>query len=634
MIRYFILGLLLAPLSRPVVAAERPNILWISTEDIGVHLGCYGDPHAITPRLDELARQGWLYENAFTAAPVCSPNRSAIITGIFPTTLGTQHMRSGGEGTHVSRKPILPEGLHCFTEYMRRAGYYCTNNAKQDYNFVTPKAAWDESSNTAHWKGRPDTSQPFFAVFNFTGTHEGSVRADKSKHLRNISALTEDQRQDPTEINPPPYHPNTRLVREQWANYYENITALDYYVGRLLEELHNEGVADNTIVFFWSDHGAGLPRCKRWPYDSGTHVPLVMYVPPEIRKDADFPHPGARIEDLVSSVDLAPTMLRIAGLDIPQAMQGRSILHDPAPTYVFSVRDRMDERYDLVRTVRTATARYTLNYMPWLPYNQFLNTAEKSPVRQELYRGVKEGTLPNTAWWFDAEAKPIDELYVLSDDPHEVKNLADDPLHGVTVKRMSRLLTEVVSQTRDTGMIPEPALWRLEKHHGHRSRIYDAWETSGTATFEELHNLVRSVGRSDPKSRERFLLLTKHELSPFRYWAAIGLCQLGARDKDTKESFRRLLNDPVGEVRIVAAEALVRDDSSNDDALSALIEELGSDEEWVRLHAAIALDRLDEKARPAISKLRRAVMDKENKYVARVANRALNQLEGTSRDVR
>lgn len=629
-----LLALLLAPFAAPLSAAEQPNILWISTEDISAHLGCYGDPHAITPRLDELARDGWLYENAFTVAPVCAANRSAIITGVYSTTLGTQHMRAGGEGKTFSHKPRLPAGVRCFPEYLRRAGYYCTNNAKEDYNFITPKAAWDDSSRRAHWKNRPDPDQPFFAVFNFGGTHEGSVRADKSKHAKNIASLTEGQLQNPDEILPPPYHPDTPVVRQQWANYYENITALDYWAGNLLDELEAAGVADNTIVLFWSDHGAGVPRCKRWPYDSGTHVPVIMYVPPALRKTLPCPEAGSRIPGMVSSIDFAPTTLRLAGLDVPAVMDGRSLLNDPAPEYVFSFRGRMDERYDMVRTIRTKTARYTRNYMPWLPYNQYLNTAEKSPVRQELYRAQAEGALPETAWWFASEHKPVEELYLIADDPHEVHNLAGLAHDQSTLEQLSALLEQKVADTRDTGLIPEPALWRLEKQHGHRSRIYDAWETSGTATFEQLHELARDAGRADPANRDRFLTLTEHPLSPFRYWAAVGLRLTGEQDPASEEALRQLLDDPAGEVRIAAAEALATVYSKPADALPVLTEQLASDEEWVRLYAAIALDHLDEQARPAIPQLKEALQDQENKYVVRVANHALNQLEQTDRDVK
>ncbi len=249
----------------PAREKSRPNILWISTEDIGPHLGCYGDPHAVTPTLDGLAAKGVLYKNAFTTAGVCAPNRSSIITGVYPTTLGTHPMRTGGSGVERSIPAKLPKNVRFFTEYIREAGYYCTNNSKTDYQVKTPKDAWDESSNTAHWKNRPHEDTPFFAVFNYKGTHEGSVRSDPERFSRLTRRLTPEQRQDADQLTTlPPFHPDTPIVRRQWQKYYELLTGLDYWVQDLLNEVEQAGLADNTIVVFWSDHGTGMTRCKRW----------------------------------------------------------------------------------------------------------------------------------------------------------------------------------------------------------------------------------------------------------------------------------------------------------------------------------------------------------------------------------
>jgi len=623
----FLISLTVVALTQQVHAAP-PNILWISTEDISANLGCYGDEHAITPRLDDLAERGWLYENAFTAAPVCAPNRTAIITGMWPCTTGGQHMRSGGEGIKTSIKPELPPGVKMFPEYLGEAGYYCTNNSKQDYNFKTPKTVWDESNGRAHWKNRPDPDQPFFAVFNFTGSHEGSVRADKRSHEKNIEKLTEDQLQDPDDITPPPYHVDTPVVREQWANYYENITALDYYAGALLDELEAGGVADNTIVLFWSDHGAGVPRCKRWPYDSGVHVPVIMYVPDALREQGTYPDAGSRIDDLVSSLDFPPTTLAAAGLEVPGYMAGRDLLNDPAPDYVYSIRDRMDERYEIIRSVRSKDYRYIINYTPWLPYNQYMNTAEKSPIRQAMADALENGTLPETAWWFAAETKPLEELYDVSADPHNVRNIADES--RTKTDEFRSVHDAWYAKTKDTGLIPEPALWRLADEHGHQSKVVDAW---GAETHATLQGLAKVARRPDASNAEMLLENTVHELSPFRYWGVIGLSLLESSEV-IEAALTPLLEDPAGEVRVAAAEELARDYGHAEDAVPVLIEALQRDEEWVRLYAATALDHLDELARPAVEALHEALKDTENKYVVRVVNRALNQLEGTSRDVR
>ncbi|MCS7316593.1 MAG: sulfatase, partial [Bryobacteraceae bacterium] len=248
---------------------QRPNILWLSAEDLSPDLGCYGDAYAHTPNLDRLASEGALYRQAFATYPVCAPSRSSIITAMWPASIGTHHMRS---------QAVPPPFVKCFTEYLRAAGYYCTNNVKTDYNFPAPLTAWDDCSNRAHYRNRRK-GQPFFAVFNNTVTHEGQIRAEREVFARQTARLKPEERHDPAKAVLPPYYPDTPVVRRDWANYYDLITALDYWVGDWLMRLEQEGLADNTVVFFWSDHGRGLPRAKRWPYDSGCRVPLIVRWP-------------------------------------------------------------------------------------------------------------------------------------------------------------------------------------------------------------------------------------------------------------------------------------------------------------------------------------------------------------------
>jgi len=269
-----------------------PNILWITCEDISAHLGCFGDPHAITPNLDKFASEGAVYENTYSVSGVCAPTRSCIISGMYPTTIGSQHMRSTA---------VLSEPVKCFTRYLREAGYYCSNNVKTDYNFKYSKAAWDESSRKAHWRNRKDQNQPFFSVFNFTNTHESKVRAEQKEFDKLTARLTREQRQNAYELELPPYYPDTPKVRNDWRQLYELITAMDYNVGDILQQLEEDGLAENTIVVYFSDHGDGLPRRKRWLYDSGLHVPMIVRWPGKIE-------PGTRTDRLVSFIDLAPTI--------------------------------------------------------------------------------------------------------------------------------------------------------------------------------------------------------------------------------------------------------------------------------------------------------------------------------------
>ncbi|MHC4570133.1 MAG: sulfatase family protein, partial [Planctomycetota bacterium] len=248
-------------MARTDAASEtRPNIVWLSCEDISPHIGCFGDDNAITPNIDQLAREGVRYTNTFTTAGVCAPCRSGIITGMYQTTIGTHHMRC---------KAKLPPMIKAFTTYLRAAGYYCTNNSKTDYQTSDLRDAWDESSGIAHWHKR-SRRQPFFSVFNFTGCHESGI-AGESKYKSVTAKLKPSQRQDPKKLELPPYYPDTPIVREDWKRNYELITAMDAWAGDLIGQLKADGLYDNTIIFFWSDHGVGLPRAKRWLYDSGTH---------------------------------------------------------------------------------------------------------------------------------------------------------------------------------------------------------------------------------------------------------------------------------------------------------------------------------------------------------------------------
>lgn len=310
---------ILLSLILPVLQASgippRPNILWISCEDISSHLSCYGSADAITPNLDMLAKRGVRFTHTFTTCPVCATNRSSIITGMYPTSIGTHLMRCQAK---------LPDNIQCFTKYLRDAGYHCTNNAKTDYNFVPAADSWDDSSPQAHWR-KSQINQPFFHVRNFTNTHESRIWPRGKAHARQTTHLKPEERQDPSKVELPPYYSDTPETRRDWANYLENITEMDYRVGELLQQLEDDGLAEDTIVIFWSDHGVGLPRGKRWLYDSGTRVPYIVYVPEKFRINGQG-KPGTVSDELISFIDLAPTVLSLAGVTIPKQMQGRAHL--------------------------------------------------------------------------------------------------------------------------------------------------------------------------------------------------------------------------------------------------------------------------------------------------------------------
>ncbi len=571
----------------PAAGATRPNILWITCEDIGPHLGCYGDPDAVTPHLDRLAGRGMIYTRVWSGAPVCAPARTAIIMGVHPTTLGAEHMRS---------LVPLPPGLRMYPQLLREAGYYCTNNQKEDYNLIQPGPVWDESSGRAHWSNRPP-GRPFFAIFNHTVTHESQVR--KRPHT-----LTH----DPARVRVPAYHPDTPEVRQDWAQYHDQITAMDRLAGRNLEELAAAGLAEDTIVFFYGDHGPGLPRGKRFVYHSGLHVPLIVYIPEKWRHLAppDY-RPGGRSDRLVHFVDLAPTLLSLAGVKPPDWMQGQAFLgahRSPAPAFNYGYRGRMDERYDLVRSVTDGRFVYLRNYLPHLPHGQHVAYMFETPTTRVWKQLFDAGQLTpaQARFW---QPRPPEELYDLQSDPDEVVNLADSPAHRNVLERLRAALREHLLGTRDLGFLPEaererrrgteaPALLGRDPQRYPLERLLEAAERASRTGTEEAAALT--AGLSDPEPG-------------IRYWAVMGhLIRGEAAVRSAAVSLRRLLGDESPSVAIAAAEALGRFGDSEDvePALATLLRHARLDARapFVAVEALNALDHLGPRMQPVLPALR------------------------------
>ena len=429
----------------------RPNILWISTEDMSPHLGAYGDTVARTPTLDRLAARSIRYRHVFSTAPVCAPSRAAIITGMYQNAIGAQHMRTTEDTVAELPGPYLavpPFYVKAFPEYLRAAGYYTTNRVKTDYQFGTPFTIWDEVTETAHWRNRPDKSQPFFSVFNLMVTHESqsfpSSAARKGKPL--VTA--------PGTIQLPPYYPDTPAIREELARMYDNIADMDGQVNELLRQLEEDGLAGNTIVFFWSDHGDGVPRAKRTLYDSGLHVPLMIACPTGLRVNCAPFAPGAAAvnDDLVSLLDLAPTVLALAGVEIPAHMQGRVLLGPKAaaaPSYVFAARDRMDIEYDMMRSARDTRFLYIRNFSPELPYAGLIPYRNQSAIMQDWLRLQADGKLTGAPALWMRTHRPAEELYDVRKDPAEVNNLAADPAHREVLERLRAQMKQFRADTHD-----------------------------------------------------------------------------------------------------------------------------------------------------------------------------------------
>lgn len=629
LIALFITPFIIVPCMLSSVAmSEQPNIVWISCEDISPHLGCYGDPHAITPNLDKLAQEGTRYTNAFTTAGVCAPCRSAIITGMYQNSIGTHHMRCNA---------TLPTWLKPFPVYLREAGYYCTNNSKTDYQFSKPakKEIWDICGAKGHWKNRPQKSQPFFAVFNFTGCHESGI-ASESKYMSVTEDLLPSQRQNPKELTTlPPYYPDTTITREDWKRNYELITAMDAWAGDLIQQLKDAGEYDNTIIIYWSDHGVGLPRAKRWLYDSGTHIPLIIRVPEKFQKSLDISS-LATDNQLISAVDFAPTVLNIAGIDPPSYLQGRAFLGlhlSPPRKFVYGARDRMDERYDIIRTVRGPQYRYIRNFEPLKPYYQYMNTPEKGATMQEIRKKEASGQLDPVMALFSAHEKPVEELYDTHADPFEIHNLADDPAFSQRLSEMRHALSKWQNEIGDVGLIPEAEIEILEQDAGSRFAILQS-TTKNSSTEKRLALLVdiATSASEGPAGIPKLLDALQNEDASIRYWAATGIGNIGPAATSTLKRVVESLNDPSPSVRIAAARAVAKL-GSPEEALPVLEAELQSDHQWGRLAAAIVLDEMDEEARPALPSLQQALLNQPNKYIVRVANRAINELENTDHQV-
>ncbi len=578
---------------------DPPNFLWIVSEDNGPFLGCYGDDFATTPTLDKLASQGILYENAFANAPVCAPARSTIITGMYPPSMGTQNMRS--------TYPI-PEFIKFFPQYLREAGYYCTNNAKEDYNMPKPEGVWDESSRQAHYKNRGE-GQPFFAIFNTNISHESSIH----KSIPNDSL-----RHDPAKVKLPPYHPDTPEMRHDWAQYYDKIEDMDTYVGKILQELEDAGLADNTIVAYYSDHGGVIARSKRFVYESGTHVPMIWRFPKKYSHLAPG-NPGDRTDRLVSFIDLAPSMLSMAGVDIPDYMQGKAFLGSqqaPPRDYVHLFRGRMDERIDKVRAVRNKKFRYIKNYMPHRIYGQYIEYLWRAPSCrswEETYLAGKCNEAQSAFW----QEKPPEELYDVSNDPWEVNNLANDPAYKAILDQMREETDRWMSEIMDTGLMPEG-----EMSTRNQEMPSFTYTHSGNYDFEKIKHAADVATMRNLDNLDEIIGFLKDENPTVRYWGANGCLILESSAVRAKDALISVLDDASPDVRISAAEALCHL-GATEQAIPVLVNALDEENLMVRVHALNSIQILGEDvAKAAMPKIREIVESGEGRsYDLRAAQR-------------
>jgi arylsulfatase A-like enzyme len=595
-------------------AQTRPNILWLVSEDNNpfAGIGAYGDRLARTPSIDGLARRGLLYTHAYANAPVCALSRFGILTGAYPESYApAQHMRA------FARVANLLTG---YPEYLRQSGYYCSNNEKTDYNCdIDARTIWNDSSANGHWRNRPEGA-PFMSVFNHMISHESVInRQPGPGHVvRSLPAHLQDMpvsRVAPEDVRVPAYLPDTPDVRRDIANYYGRLEQLDTQIGARLAELGADGLADDTIIFYYSDHGGVFPRSKRFCYEEGLRACLIIVLPPRYAHLAPAPM-GSEVDTPVSLIDLPPTLMALAGIAQPSQMAGAPMLGRNLPRrspYVFGARNRMDERYDMTRTVTDGRYRYIRNYTPHRPWGQNYSNAWLNVGYQEWERLYLAGALsPTQARFF--QTKPYEELYDLGADHDEISNLAAHSEQQARLADFRRALDMHMLAIGDNGFIPEGS--PLEEHAA-RSVV-------GAYPLRRIMEFASAAAQRDESHLEDFQAGLTHANEVVRYWCAVGVLALGERSSSAWPILQQAMReDPSPHVRIVAAEAMARNGATTD-ALEVLSEFLTHPLYPVRLQAIEALTFVGPSARAVLPAIEAAMETNLQDWTLRAAARYLH----------
>ncbi len=593
--------LTLPGISKAIDPKKRPNILWIVAEDASPHIGCYGETTINTPNLDAMAKNGVRFEAAFVTCPVCSPSRSAMITGMYQTTIGAHNHRSqtdsGKAGGNVDYYESYSLPTKLIPQLFKEAGYYvtlgsdpeCAEPGKTDYNFIWPNGTYDGPD----WRTRPK-SKPFFAQVMLSG--------GKNREAKNHAT-------DPAKVKLPPYYPDHPDLRQDWADYLNSWVQADLETGQILRSLEEAGVADNTIVFFLTDHGVSHLRGKQFLYEEGIRVPLIVLFP-------DGRQSGEIRKDLVLQIDIAATSLAMAGIEIPRFLEGVDLYsgnYKPRDMIV-SAQDRCDESVDIIRCVRTERYKYIRNFLSHLPHAQPNQYKDAKKITQTMRGLHQEGKLNELQARIFSTRRPAEELYDLVRDPHETVNLADKPEHKQVLTELRKELYQWMVRTRDLGLIPEPILEEMGKKYGNKYFVLQQAESENL-----IHSLITIIEAMDGGNQN---LLTKAVESPepaLRYWAAIGLGLLN--NPAAADRLSSLLSDPSVSVRISAALSLCRMGlPENEDATPLLVKEIDNSNLIVGLYAirALELSRVDNPAvREAVKKAQQNLYE----FTRRIANR-------------
>lgn len=556
-----------------------PNILWIVSEDNSPFIGAYGDEFATTPVLDSLASKGTLYVNAFATSPVCAPARSTLITGMYANSMGTENMRSN--------YPI-PEDFRFFPTYLREAGYYTTNNSKKDYNTLDQEEAWHESSKTATYLNRKP-GQRFFHVQNIHVSHESSLHD---------SIPWEELIHDPEKVPIPDYHPKNDAMKHDWAQYYDKVQMMDAEVGKIIKELEESGLADSTIVFYYSDHGGVVGRSKRFIFESGLHVPFIISFPEMYRHLAPT-SAGEKSGRLVSFVDFGPTVLSLAGIKVPENMQGKPFIGkytSPEKDFTYGYRGRMDEKLDLVRSVRDKQYRYVRNYMPHKKYGQFIQYLWRAPSMRAWEQAYLQGELDETQSAFFNE-KPAEELYDVTRDPDNVVNLAKVDEYKDILLKLRAEQERWIKEIKDVGFIPEPLVEEVSSE----MPVYEYVRQEGFP-YERIYETARMASSRDIAYADELLKRMDDPHPAIRYWAVTGAIILEMESPAVITVLKNRLEDEKAFIAAAAAEALHKS-GVMEGVLEGLSYAMDSEYQMTRVYALNVLSQMGEDALPLKEKI-------------------------------
>ncbi|WP_299064576.1 sulfatase [uncultured Polaribacter sp.] len=547
-----ILIILLLLIVNSFSAQEKPNILWITIEDTSPQfIGCYGNKNASTPNIDKLAKEGIRFTNAFSTGTVCSPSRSAIITGIPTYKMGT--------GNHRSNYSI-PKFIKGFPFFLKQEGYYTSNNVKTDYNIANEKAfikeAWHESSNTASWSGKKE-NQPFFSVFNYAASHQSRTMSMPFDWYKKYvwDYLSEKDRIADNAFEIPPFYKDSPEMRKQFARVYNSIKLTDNRIGKLLKKLEDDGLAENTIIFFYADHGEGMPRGKTNGINYGYRVPFIIKFPEKYKHLSPWGKAGSISSQLVSFEDLAPTILALANVEKPSYLKGSTLIGEnrsKEKKYLLLSTDRADNGPDLVRTITDGRFVYSRNFMPFMPQLRYINYLEIGEITQQMRLDFKNNQL-NELQKSVFNPRAIEVLYDIENDLWETKNLVDEPAYKKVLVKMRKQLCEEVLKAKDIHFAPEYEIGLLSK----TTTAYGYRQSKENYPFKAIFNMALLSGKTDSKTIKIQLKELDNDNKFIRYWAIIGLMsQNDEIIKKHRSDLIKVLEDAYPPIKITAAAIL------------------------------------------------------------------------------